>query len=105
MPSFGNFLSAFLVCALLALPSLAEAQTKKLSPSSPTRPPVGGPAVLKSVPKGAQEFKACCSSCPAGGCTGCNAYPNTPNINCGSGLIKADCQVVNDEATCVKDDG
>jgi cytochrome c5 len=101
-----RILSALLVCAVIVFAGAAQAQLKsKTTPTDPPTPTVSGPATLKATPKGKQRFEACCTSCPAGGCTGCNAYPDTPNLNCGSGLIKANCQVVNDTTTCVRDDG
>lgn len=58
------------------------------------------PVMLKAPPPGETEFPACCEYCPAGGCTGCNAGPE--GLNCGSGLIKAECTMKNDVTTCKK---
>lgn len=103
---FFRVLSVFLVLAMLAFAGAAQAQLKSnTAPTEPPRPTVSGPSSIKNVPPGEQKFEACCSACPAGGCTGCNAYPNTPHLNCGSGLIKANCQVVDNKATCIRDDG
>ncbi|NIA67694.1 hypothetical protein HBA54_03745 [Pelagibius litoralis] len=78
-------------------------QLKKRVLQDPPRPE--GPQSFQATPSGPPAFEACCDSCPAGGCTGCNSYPGVPHLNCGSGLIKANCQVVDDTVTCVKDDG
>ncbi len=86
--------------------ALTVAQVQQLKKRILTDPPPPrGPGSFKATPGGEQAFEACCESCPAGGCTGCNSYPNTPHLSCGSGLIKANCQVVDDTVTCVKDDG
>jgi len=58
------------------------------------------PVMLKAPPPGQTEFPACCEYCPAGGCTGCNAGPE--GLNCGTGLIKAECTMKNDNTTCKK---
>jgi hypothetical protein len=58
------------------------------------------PVMLKAPPPGASEFPACCEYCPAGGCTGCNAGPE--GLNCGPGLIKAECTMTNNQASCKK---
>jgi len=101
-----HLISIVFLCAVMAFAGAAQAQLKSNTPSpEPPRPTATGPSSLKSVPPGEQRFEACCSACPAGGCTGCNAYPNTPHLNCGSGLIKANCQVVDNKATCIRDDG
>lgn len=87
--------------------SLTVAQVQQLKknvlkdPTRPTGP--GTPAQsFKVVPGGPQEFDACCTSCGKNGCSGCNSGPN--GLNCGTGLIAADCQVVEDKVTCVKKD-
>lgn len=74
--------------ALLLLASVAQAQNR--------------PVMLKAPPPGQTEFPACCEYCPSGGCTGCNAGPE--GLNCGSGLIKAECSMKNDVTTCKKAD-
>lgn len=71
------------------------------SEDSNARPQASG--TLSAAPK-KSKFEACCSACPAGGCTGCNAHPNTPHLSCGGGLIKANCQVVDNVATCIRPD-
>ncbi len=104
--SFKHLISIVVLCVLVTVAGAAQAQLKNsTSPSEPPRPTATGPSSLKSVPPGKQRFEACCSACPAGGCTGCDAYPNVPQLNCGSGLIKAKCQVVDNKATCIRDDG
>lgn len=86
--------------------ALTVAQLQQLKKRVLTGPqPPRGANSFKANSDGEQAFEACCESCPAGGCTGCNSYPDTPHLNCGSGLIKANCQVVDDTVTCVKDDG
>ena len=74
--------------ALLSGAGVAQAQNRSV--------------LLKPPPPGQTEFPACCESCPASGCTGCNSGP--PGLTCGSGLIKAECKVTNNEASCKKDD-
>ncbi|GAB4367241.1 MAG: hypothetical protein Kow00114_25750 [Kiloniellaceae bacterium] len=76
----------FAAAGLLLLAGVAEAQQR--------------PVLLKAPPPGQTEFPACCEYCPAGGCTGCNAGPE--GLNCGSGLIKAECTMKNDVTTCKK---
>jgi len=98
-----NLVSVALICGLMALAGAVQAQQKSTgTPVDPPRPTVTGPSSLKSTPPGKQRFEACCESCPAGGCTGCNSGP--AGLSCGSGLIKAKCQMVNNETTCVKDE-
>lgn len=97
-----NLISVILVCGLMALSGAVEAQQKTTGTPTPPPPTVSGPSSLKAAPKGQQRFEACCDSCPAGGCTGCNSGPS--GLSCGSGLIKAKCQMVNNETTCVKDE-
>jgi hypothetical protein len=60
------------------------------------------PVLLKAPPPGDTEFPACCEYCPAGGCTGCNAGPE--GLNCGPGLIKAECTMTNNVPTCKKEE-
>lgn len=101
-----TLLSVAMLCVVLALSHAALAQQRDPGGSSlpQSRPAAGAPSAYQLKPKGEVKFEACCTSCQAGGCTGCNAYPNTPHLNCGTGLIKANCQVVNDTTTCVRDD-
>jgi hypothetical protein len=87
-------------CAFLMLSGALSAQ-EKTTPQSSTRPDANAPTSL-TAPGGRQKYPACCESCPAGGCTGCNSGPE--GLSCGSGLIKANCQTVNNVVTCVKDD-
>lgn len=75
------------VVAALLLAGAAQAQQR--------------PVLLKAPPPGQTEFPACCEYCPAGGCTGCNAGPE--GLNCGPGLIKAECTMKNDVTTCKKE--
>lgn len=75
-------------------------QLKKRVLTDPPRPE--GPQSFQAKPGGPQAFEACCTACPAGGCTGCNSGP--AGLSCGTGLIKATCQVVNDVSTCVKEE-
>lgn len=100
-----HLVSTLFLCAALAFAGAAQAQLKSTTtPADPPPPTATGPSTLKAAPRGEQKFEACCSACPAGGCTGCNAYPDTPHLNCSSGLIKANCQVVDNKATCIRDD-
>ncbi|HIC81956.1 MAG TPA: hypothetical protein EYP07_13505 [Kiloniellaceae bacterium] len=85
---------------------LAELENTKKRVLKRRSPPGGGgqaPQSLKAPMSGELEFDACCDDCSQpGGCTGCNSGPE--GLNCGLGLIAADCQVVNDVVTCVKKD-
>jgi hypothetical protein len=58
---------------------------------------------VAAAPRG-HEFPACCTNCPPSGCTGCNAYSGSGNLNCGSGLLKADCTMTNNQVSCTKDE-
>ncbi|MEQ8356730.1 MAG: hypothetical protein RH942_14400 [Kiloniellaceae bacterium] len=75
------------VGALLAAGGFAQAQNRSV--------------LLKAPPPGQTEFPACCDSCNSNGCTGCNSGPE--GLNCGTGLIKAECTVTNNEASCKED--
>ena len=86
------------VCALFALTHAVVAQ-EKTTPQTTVRPDA---ATSFTAPASQPRYPACCEACPAGGCTGCNSGPE--GLNCGSGLIKAKCQTVNNVVTCVKDE-
>ena len=62
---------------------------------------LSGPTTL-TAPPGEKKFPACCEFCPAGGRTGCNSGPQ--GLSCGSGLVLATCQMVNNVTTCVRDE-
>ena len=73
--------------AMLLTTGLAQAQnpTNKLQP-----------------PPGRTEYPACCDSCDDNGCTGCNSGPQ--GLNCGSGLIKAECSLKDNKVNCKEKD-
>ncbi len=79
-------LCAALIGALMLLTNVAQAQD--------------GPVMLKAPPPGQTEFPACCKWCPAGGCTNCNSGPQ--GLNCGPGLIKAECSMKDNVVHCKK---
>jgi len=60
-----------------------------------------GPVMLKAPPPGQTEFPACCKWCPPSGCTECNSGPE--GLNCGPGLIKAECSMKDNVVHCEKD--
>jgi hypothetical protein len=85
--SMKRWFGVAVVGALLLLAGAVQAQNR--------------PVLLKAPPPGQTEFPACCEYCPSGGCTGCNAGPE--GLNCGPGLIKAECSMKNDVTTCKKE--
>jgi len=85
---FKNLVHGAAMIALLFLAGVAQAQDR--------------PVMLKAPPPGQTEFPACCEYCPSGGCTGCNSGPQ--GLNCGPGLIKAECSLKDNVVHCKKED-
>lgn len=91
MSSIAMFRAVF-GAALLLCAFAAQAQIQTTTRPAQLMPATGGTG-----------FGACCTNCPAGGCTGCNAYPGDEKISCGGSLIAADCTMKDNVVSCKKD--
>lgn len=92
-------IARLLLAATAALGFVLTAHAEDAGRTPAARPHT---ANIKAAPGGGKEFPACCKYCPPSGCTSCNSGPE--GLSCGSGLIRAECSMSNNQVNCKKDE-